>query len=161
MSLSAFDTLYAKFEVAHQLRREQATLTKRHKQPRLRAVGAGRRHRYDLRDRLLMTLFWLRVYTPYEVIGFFFQMNKTNVEDNLKDCLATLECLADFAFERPGKERKKLRSVQEVMDAFPDVALVIDAKEQRIQRPKNTKPTPPEGEAPPEADKPRDVQKPY
>src|SRR5207253_10933070 len=109
MTIPAFDCLYADFEAAHALRLEQTTLTKRHKQPRVRALGAGRPHRYALRDRLLMTLFWLRVYTPYEVIGFFFQMNKTNVEDNLKDCLATLESMADFAFERPSKDRKKLR----------------------------------------------------
>ena len=36
-------------------------------------------------------------------------------------------------------ERTKLRSVQEVMDAFPDVRLVIDAKEQRIERPADKK----------------------
>jgi hypothetical protein len=161
MPLPAFDRLYADFEVAHQQRLAQTTLTKRHKQPRLRVVGAGRRHRYCLRDRLLMTLFWLRVYTPYEVIGFFFAMNKTNVEDNLKDCLATLESMAQFAFERPGKDRKKLRSVQEVMDAFPDVALVIDAKEQRIQRPKSQKPISTQGQAPAATDTPEDVQKPY
>jgi hypothetical protein len=183
MTLPAFERLYADFEPAHTLRLEQTTLTKRHKRPRTRAVGAGRPHRYCLRDRLLMTLFWLRVYTPYEVIGFFFTMNKTNVEDNLKDCLATLESMAQFAFERPSKERRKLRSVKEVMDAFPDVALVIDAKEQRIQRPKNKKKPTDETQnnqeaqgsrhgdedagsavTPPEAERnppPPDIQKPY
>jgi len=161
MTLSAFDSLYAEFEVAHPLRLEHIPLTRRHKQPRQRARGAGRRYRYALRDRLLMTLFWLRVYSTYEAIGFFFAMNKTNVEDNLKDCLATLETLADFAFERPGKDRRKLRTVQAVMDAFPDVALVIDAKEQRIQRPKSQKPTPEEGQAPCETAQATDTQKPY
>lgn len=86
-----------------------------------------------------MTLFWLRVYPTYEVMGFFFSLNKTNVEDNLKDVLLTLETLTDFDFERPGSERQKLRSAQAVMEAFPDVCLVIDAKEQRIQRPKSDK----------------------
>jgi hypothetical protein len=49
--------------------------------------------------------------------------------------LATLEAHTVFACERPSKERQNLRSVQAVMDAFPDVCLVIDAKEQRVQRP--------------------------
>lgn len=40
-----------------------------------------------------------------------------------------------FVCERPATERKKLRSVQAVMDAFPGVRLVIDAKEQRVRRP--------------------------
>jgi hypothetical protein len=114
-------------------------VTKRKGKPRRRAVGAGPKHRYDVRDRLLMTLFWLRVYTTYEVMGFFYDLDKTNIEDNLKDVLATLEVMTSFTFERPSAERKKLRSPQEVMDAFPEVRLIIDAKEQRIQRPKNTK----------------------
>jgi len=139
MSLSEFEELYAEFEVAHAGRLAGLQVTKRKRKPRQRTTGAGRKHRYALRDRLLMTLFWLRVYTTYEVIGFFYELNKTNVEDNLKDVLATLEVMTMFTFERPSGERKKLRSPQEVMDAFPEVRLVIDAKEQRIQRPKNTK----------------------
>jgi hypothetical protein len=51
------------------------------------------------------------------------------------DILATLEAHTVFVCERPAENRKKLRSVQAVMDAFPDVRLVVDAKEQRVQRP--------------------------
>ena len=54
------------------------------------------------------------------------------------EVLATLEAHTVFVCERPAEDRKKLRSVQAVMDAFPDVRLVIDAKEQRIQRPGGT-----------------------
>ncbi len=44
------------------------------------------------------------------------------------------------AKDRPAKDRPKMRSVQAIMDAFPDagdssICLIIDAKEQRIQRP--------------------------
>ena len=49
--------------------------------------------------------------------------------------MATLEAHTVFVCEHPAEDRKKLRSVQAVMDAFPDVRLVIDAKEQRVQRP--------------------------
>jgi hypothetical protein len=139
MTLADFDELYAEFWLVHQQRLSRVKLTRRTKTVRRRAVGAGRRHRYDLCDRLLMTLFWLRVYTTYEVMGFLYDLNKTNIEDNLQDVLATLETMSTFTFERPGPERVKLRSVQAVMDAFPDVRLVIDAKEQRVQRPKSTK----------------------
>jgi hypothetical protein len=152
MRLDAFDRLFIEFEVAHSLRLAEAALTKRSRQPRQRAVGAGRKHRYDLRDRLLLTLFWLRVYTTYEVMGFFFDLNKTNIEDILHDCLATLETMATFALERPSAERSKLRSPGAVMDAFPDVSVVVDAKEQRIQRPKSQKD--PDGNL-------HDTQKPY
>jgi hypothetical protein len=109
--------------------------TRRTRQPRQRAVGAGRRYTYSLRDRLLMTLVWLRVYTTYAVMGFLFDLDPTNVEDNVKAVLATLEQMSSFAYERPAAQRHKLRSLAAVMDAFPDVRLVIDATEQRVQRP--------------------------
>jgi hypothetical protein len=99
-----------------------------------------------------MTLFWLRCYMTYEVLGFFYALNKTNIEDNLKDVLATLDTMTNFTYDRPSAERQKLNSPQAVMTAFPDVRLVIDAKEQRTQRPKNTKG--PDGHS-------QDQQKPY
>jgi hypothetical protein len=86
-----------------------------------------------------MTMFWLRAYMTYEVLGFFYELNKTNVEDNLKDVLATLDTMTTFTFEHPRAGHPKLNSPQAVMTAFPDVRLVIDAKEQRVQRPKNTR----------------------
>jgi hypothetical protein len=152
MSLSAFDQLYAEFEVAHLQRRTTSGVTRRKRQVRQRAMGAGRRYQYDLRDRLLLTLFWLRCYMTYEVLGFFYDLDKTNVEDNLKDVLATLDTMTTFTFERPRQERTKLNSPQAVMTAFPDVRLVIDAKEQRVRRPKNTQDK--DGHS-------RDNQKPY
>lgn len=79
-------------------------------------------------------------------------MNKTNIEDNIKDILATLDTMTSFTYDRPGPERKKLRLAGEVMDAFPDVSLVIDSREQRIERPKARK----DGQG-----KPQDRQKPY
>lgn len=142
MALPAFDTLFGAFEEAHRERLWQSTLTRRTRQPRQRTPGAGRKHRYDLRDRLLMTLFWLRVYMTYEVMGFFYDLNKTNIEDILHDCLATLAAMTTFALELPASKRKKLRSAAAVMDAFPDVRLIVDAREQRIQRPRNKKAAP-------------------
>lgn len=123
MGLEAFDQLYAEFAVAHGERLVNLTVTRRKGTLRQRVVGAGGKHRYDLRNRLLMTLFWLRVYTTYEVMSFFYEMNKTNIEDNLKDILATLEGMTSFSYDRPGAQRKKLHSVSEVMDAFPALIL--------------------------------------
>lgn len=51
--------------------------------------------------------------------------------------LATLETLADFPFERPATGRTKLGSIGAVMDAFPQVRLVLDAQEQRVRRPQD------------------------
>jgi hypothetical protein len=48
----------------------------------------------------------------YEVLGFFYDLDKTNIEDNLKDVLATLDTLTTFIFERPLAERTRLNSLQ-------------------------------------------------
>lgn len=137
LSVLAFDELYAELAPAH-AERLARTLTKRHRQPRKRTAGAGKPHSHTLQDRLLLALMWLRVYPTLEVLGFFFSLDKTNAEDNLKGILATLDVMTGFFYDRPdkpGQERPKMRSAAAVMDAFPDVCLVIDAKEQRIRRP--------------------------
>lgn len=139
MSLAEFDKFYAEFECVHQERLLASNKIRRGKKKRQRAVGAGRKHRYDLRDRLLMTLFWLKAYTTYELLGFFYDLNKTNIEDNLNLVLDTLVNMTSFNFEYPTADRKKLSSAQEIMDAFPDVRLIIDAKEQRVERPQSKK----------------------
>ena len=139
MSLSEFNTLFAHFANAQARQRSTATTTRRDHKPRQRASGAGRPFAHSDKTRLLMVLLWLRVYPTFEVLAFFFSLHKSNAHAGVQDVLCTLGSLCDFAFERPAKERKALNSVQAVMDAFPDVALLIDAKEQRTRRPKSSK----------------------
>jgi hypothetical protein len=139
MDLLAFDRLFEAFVPAHS-QRLSTTPTKRGGQPRKRAYGGGPRFSHELRDRLVMALVWLKVYPTkvyptYEVLGFFFSLAKPNARFNIEEILDTLEALAEFTLERPTKDRKKLRTVEAVMDAFPEVRLVIDSKEQRIRRP--------------------------
>ena len=134
MSADEFDRLFEAVAPAH-LARLQQTPTKRGGQPRKRAVGCGPQHTHPLRDRLLIALVWLRVYPTYEVMGFYFSLHKTNARQNVEEMLDTLLSMSVFGFERPARDRKKLCNAQAVMDAFPEVALVIDTKEQRIRRP--------------------------
>ena len=131
MSLAEFEKLYTEFEPAYSAHANSLQYTRRDKLKRRRAAGAGRKHKYALRDRLLMTLFWLRAYTTYKVLGTFYDLDKTTVEENLKNIVHTLSMMVNFNFERPQAEVPKLRSVQEVISAFPDVLLIINSQEQR------------------------------
>jgi hypothetical protein len=133
LNLADFEALYQEF-AAHYAKDRKDSLTRKG-QPRKRAAGAGAKFSQDGRTRLLMALVWLRTYPTYEVLAFLFSLNKGNAQRGVVDVLATLEAHTVFVCERPAQERQKLRSVQALMDAFPDVRLVIDAKEQRIQRP--------------------------
>jgi hypothetical protein len=134
MAPAEFDTLLTNFRAAHDRHRRQRRTTRRGR-PRQRAAGAGHPHRHDDRHRLLMALVWLRVYPTYEVLGFFFGLHKRNAQLNVRNVLATLDTMDDFPFDRPGPGRTKLRSADAVMTAFPQVRILIDSKEQRINRP--------------------------
>ena len=135
MTRAEFDGLLARFTRAEADLRASSQTTRRDGRPRERAAGAGRRHEHGTADRLLMALLWLRVYPTYEVLGFFFGLHKRNAQLNVRAALDVLDSLSDFPFDRPGEGRKKARSPQEVMAAFPQVRIIIDAKEQRINKP--------------------------
>jgi len=83
-----------------------------------------------------MALVWLRVYPTYELLGFFFGLHKRNAQLNVRDVLAVLDTIDDFPFDRPGRRRKRLGCAAEVMAAFPEVRVLIDSKEQRVNRPR-------------------------
>lgn len=132
-----FDRLYGQVEQA--VAQRPSETTRKDQKPRQRKPGAGRKYANDLRSRLVMTLFWLRVYPSYPVLAFFFSVEQSTICRNITETMSVLETLTEFEFERPSQERKKLHSTQAVMDAFPDVALIIDGKEQRIRRPQPQK----------------------
>ncbi|RPI89805.1 MAG: transposase family protein [Chloroflexi bacterium] len=134
MSLAEFEELYIKFELAHTARVNALQSTRRDNAKRRRAVGAGRKYKYALCDRLLMTLFWLRAYTTYSVLGTLYDLDKSTIEENLKTVIQTLSLMACFNLQRPLAEIPKLRSVREVIDAFPDLLLVNGPEEQQSQQ---------------------------
>jgi hypothetical protein len=135
MTRAEFDSLLERFVRAED-QAQAASRTTSEGQPRRRAPGAGRPHDLSRADRLLMALVWLRVDPTDEVLGFFFDRHKRNAQLHVRAALAVLDSLDDFPFDRPTRDRAKCRSVAAVMAAFPQVRLIIDAKEQRTNRPK-------------------------
>jgi len=136
MTRAEFDDLLGRFRQAEADLRANSQGTRRDGRPRERKAGAGRRYEHGVADRMLMALLWLRVYPTYEVLGFFFALHKRNAQLNVLAALEVLDSLSDFPFDRPGPGRKKARSAGEVMSAFPAVRVIIDAKEQRINKPR-------------------------
>jgi len=134
MNPDEFERLLAEFSAASQ-QRCQNSRTSKDGQPRQRAAGAGHPFAHDQRHRLLMALIWLRIYPTYELLGFFFGLHKRNAQLNVRAVLEILDTFDDFPFDRPGRDRDKVGTLEQVMTAFPAVRLVIDGKEQRVQRP--------------------------
>jgi hypothetical protein len=129
LTLGEFERLAAEFATARARARAASTHTKKGA-PRLRAAGAGAPPSLDLTDRLLMALVWLRIYPIYELLGWLFDLEKSNAWENVQDALAVLATLADFPLERPAAERAKLATPAAVIAAFPEVKILIDGKEQ-------------------------------
>lgn len=134
MTRPEFDALAVRFEAAERATRDDSATTADGR-PRCHAPGAGRPHDHDAPTRLLMALFWLRVYPTYAVLGFFFGLHKRNAQRNVRAALTVLDGLDDFRLDRPAADRPKANSAAKVMTAYPAVRVIIDGKEQRCNRP--------------------------
>jgi len=73
----------------------------------------------------LLALFWLRVNPTLELLGFFFSLDKTSAEDNLKEMLETLKLLRAHPLDEPEGCHRKLHTPGQVLAAFPGVALLL------------------------------------
>lgn len=126
MSLDEFDKLYSEFERMYRARANSLEYTRHQRLKRRRVVGGGRKHTFSLRDRLLMTLFWLKAFTTYEVLGSLYDLDKTTIEDNLNDVLDTLTSMKAPHLRRPPPDIPKLRSLQELVAALPELLQLLE-----------------------------------
>jgi hypothetical protein len=130
LTLPQYEQLFA--EVAERYAvAEAARLTRPQRQ---RARGAGRKYKLSLEDRLLLALVWLRVYPTYEVLGLLFDLDKGAVCRNLDRMLTVLRQVTAVDLSWPADGQRQRRWADLLTD-FPDVTAIIDATEQRIQRP--------------------------
>jgi hypothetical protein len=103
---------------------------------RERAIGGGSQYKHDVRNRLLMAMIWLRIYPTYDVLGFLFDLDKSNIGRNLHSILEVLHETLGDQIQWPDKSQRK-RKMDEFMQEFPQVVAIVDATEQPIQRPKD------------------------
>lgn len=66
---------------------EQRRLNQRQRQ---RAIGGGRRYTLSLRDRLLMTLMWLKLYLNTNVLGYLFGVDGSTASRGVRNLLPAL-----------------------------------------------------------------------
>ena len=113
---------------------EQARLSRR---PRQRAIGAG--HPFDLapRDQILLTVVWLRVYPTHEVLGYLFGVSDTTAGRTIARLLPLLEAAGLDTMRLPDPGRKHRRHLDELLRETPDLVILIDTFEQRVQRPRD------------------------
>ncbi len=127
-------------EFAHLLGRVLPAYTQqeqqRHQRPeRQRAVGAGRTFALDPRDQLLVTLVWLRRYPTHAVLGWLFGVSDSTTVRIVARLLPLLERLGHDTMQFPDPGKHHRRTFDELLTDLPDLSVIVDSFEQRVQRP--------------------------
>jgi hypothetical protein len=148
LTVREFDRLLLEVEPTY-----AAHLHERRDRPeRRRAVGGGHGFSLPVADRLLLGLVYLRLYVSQSLLSYLFGLDESNVsrELNLR-LLPVLLCVlpvplrdAPLRAQRPefgadghGKPRKKIRTVEELLSAYPELKeVLVDATEQEVPKPK-------------------------
>ena len=102
---------------------------------RQRAIGAGHPHELSVGDQLLLTVVWLRQYPTHEVLGYLFGVSDSAVSRTLPRWLPVLEAAGRDTMRLPDPGKKKRRSLETLLADTPQLAVIIDTFEQRVQRP--------------------------
>lgn len=106
---------------------------------RQRAFGSGRWPQLPPREQVLLSVIWLRLYPTQEVLGFLFGVSDTNVLRTLRSILSLLEAAGrDTLRPAASRSRQRGRSLEEILQEVPELAVIIDSFEQGVQRPKGT-----------------------
>jgi hypothetical protein len=103
---------------------------------RRRAIGGG--HPFDLepRDQVWLMIVWLRRYPIHEVLGFLFDVSDSTVCRYIRRVLPLLEAAGRTTMRLPDPGRKQRRQLDALLQETPELAVVIDSFEPRIQRPR-------------------------
>jgi hypothetical protein len=128
---SLLDDMLPRFAEAEQARLQRPQ--------RRRAIGGGRRADLAARDQILLALIWLRQYPTNEVLGFLFGISDSTVSRILSRLVPLLEASGKDTMRLPDPGRKHRKELSELLKETPELAVIVDSFEQRVQRCKNRK----------------------
>jgi hypothetical protein len=104
---------------------------------RQRDMGGGRHAKLDARDQILLTVIWLRLYPTQDVLGYFFGVSQAVVSNYVAHVLPVLEQAGRDTMRMPDPGHKRRKSLDKLLEELPEVVVVVDSFEQKVQRPKD------------------------
>jgi hypothetical protein len=104
---------------------------------RQRDIGGGREQELSIQDQILMTVVWLRCYPKQDVLGYLFGVSESSVSRVINRVLPLLEASGRDTMRMPDPGRKRRRKLDELLTDTPELAVIIDSFEQRVQRHKD------------------------
>jgi hypothetical protein len=106
---------------------------------RRRAKGGGRHADLAARDQILLAVIWLRQYPTNELLGFLFGVSDSTASRILKRLIPLLEASGKDTMRMPDPGRKHRKELPDLLTETPQLAVIIDTFEQRVQRCKDRK----------------------
>ena len=122
------DDMLPRFAAAKQTRLQRPT--------RRRAIGGGRQADLVPRDQILLAVIWLRQYPTNEVLGFLFGISDSTASRILARLIPLLEAAGRDTMRMPDPGRKRRKELDVLLHETPELAVIIDSFEQRVQRPR-------------------------
>lgn len=115
---------------------EAAHLAHLQKKPRQRAIGGGPKFELPARDQILMSLIWLRLYPTNEGLGYLFGVSDSTVSRLIHRVVPLLAQNGRDTMRRSDPGRKHRLELPQLLADLPELALIVDSFEQRVQRPR-------------------------
>ncbi len=111
----------------------QTPIHRRSKAPRQRASGAGRKPRLETVEyKLFYILVYFKGYPTFDLAGILFDLDRSQAHRWMHRLQPILEAALGKKMSLP---KRKIRSMDEFIKAFPDVKrIVLDGTERPIQR---------------------------
>src|SRR5215216_2613619 len=150
MTIYAFTELRPQFEAAFlKLEQQRKKRTVRRDSPRQRQIGGGRSFNNDLANQLLMLLLYYRLYLTQDFMTLLFhaenkslicrniQLMKTVFEAVLPTPERAKKRILSLAKAETQRRKKRIGSIEEFKEAYPELIFIIDGVEQPKRKPKD------------------------
>jgi len=130
LNCKAFENLLPDFNEAYQQSRSNPEVVRK------RAPGGGRKATLRTsRDKLFYILLYCKCYPTFDLMSVLFDFDRSCAWDWVHGLLPVLEQALGHKQVLP---ERKVRSIEEFLERFPDVkAVIFDGTERPVQRPKD------------------------
>ena len=145
-----FQELLPQFEAAcERLEQNRKSCVVRTKEKRHRAAGGGAKFANSLTDRLLMLLVYYRLYLTQEFMTLLFRAeNKSLICRNIQSAREVVEAVLPtpdrarrrifrLAKKEAERRQKRIGTIAEFVEAYPELTFLIDGVEQERRKPKD------------------------
>jgi hypothetical protein len=150
MNLHQFQALLPSFsQASEQQEQKRKAVVVKTKARRQRAAGGGSRFAHELTDQMLMLLIYYRLYLTQEFLTLLFKHeNKSSISRNIAFVRPLFERvlpthsqargkILSLAKKEQARRQKRISSIEQFKEAYPELTFIIDGVEQQKRKPKD------------------------